>query len=161
MPMTSWRRLGAIAIVLAALTAACGGKLGGAAAPAGNGAPAGPLLYDRIGGRDAIAAVVDDFIANVIADERINAYFAAADVPGLKEKLVDQLCEASGGPCKYTGKNMRDAHADMGVSQADFDALVEDLAKALEAHDVGEREKAELLQAIGAMQPDIVTAGTR
>src|SRR5678815_706317 len=58
-------------------------------------------LYDRLGGKPAITAVVDDFIGNVAGDARINRRFANANIPRLKTMLVDQICEASGGPCKY------------------------------------------------------------
>jgi hemoglobin len=60
-------------------------------------------LYDRLGGKPAIAAVVDDFIGNVAADARINRRFEGADIPRLKGLLVEQICEATGGPCRYTG----------------------------------------------------------
>jgi hemoglobin len=91
----------------------------------------------------------------VVADNRINAMFANADPANLKTKLVDQICEATGGPCKYTGKTMKDAHAGMKITEADFNALVEDLVKALEG--VPEKEQTELLSALAAMKPDIVT----
>ncbi|MBA3453760.1 MAG: group 1 truncated hemoglobin [Deltaproteobacteria bacterium] len=113
-------------------------------------------LYDRLGGKDAITAVVDDFVANVAADARINAFFANADITNLKAKLVDQICEASGGPCKYTGKSMKESHAGMGVKEEHFNALVEDLVKSLDKFKVGEKEKTELLTALGSMKPDIV-----
>lgn len=113
-------------------------------------------LYDRLGKKDAIVAVVDDFVANVAADARINAFFANADVPAFKAKLVDQICEVSGGPCKYTGKNMKEAHTGMGVKDEDFNALVEDLIKSLDKFKVPEKEKGELLTALGAMKEDIV-----
>ena len=85
-------------------------------------------LYDRLGGKESIVAVVDDFVGRVAADTRINAYFSAtaADperLAAFKGMLVDQICEAAGGPCKYTGKDMKAAHAGMGISGADFDAL--------------------------------------
>jgi hemoglobin len=89
-------------------------------------------LYDRLGGKPAITAVVDDFAARVAADRRINRFFANSDIPSFKAKLVDQICEASSGPCKYTGKDMKTAHAGMGVTNADFDALVEDLVATLD-----------------------------
>src|SRR5437879_2769598 len=92
-------------------------------------------LYDRLGGKKAITAVVDEFVGRVAADSRINKYFmAAASDPkrltSFKMKLVDQICETSGGPCKYKGKDMKSAHAGMGITSADFDALVEDLVGA-------------------------------
>ncbi len=114
-------------------------------------------LYERLGGKPAIQAVVDDFISNVAADARINGFFANADIPRLKRMLVDQICEASGGPCKYTGKSMKEAHAGMGITEAHFNALVEDLVKSLEKFRVPEREQKELLTALAAMKPDIVS----
>ena len=114
-------------------------------------------LYDRLGGKPAITAVVDDFTARVAADRRINRFFANTDVPAFKAKLVDQICEASGGPCKYTGKDMKTAHAGMGITDADFNALVEDLVATLDKFKVPEKEKGELLGALGPMKKDIVT----
>ena len=114
-------------------------------------------LYDRLGGKPAITAVVDDFVGNVAADSRINGFFARANVPHLKMMLVDQICEASGGPCKYTGRDMKSAHAGMGVGDAQFGALVEDLVKSLDKFKVPAREKNELLAALGSMKKDIVT----
>jgi hemoglobin len=115
-------------------------------------------LYDRLGGKDAISGVVDDFVANVAADTRINAMFANADIPNLKTKLVDQICQATGGPCTYTGKNMKDAHTGMNIKEADFNALVEDLKKSLDKFNVPEKEQSELLGALATMKGDIVTA---
>ena len=113
-------------------------------------------LYDRLGGKEAITAVVDDFVGNVAADERINAFFANADIPHLKQMLVDQICQASGGPCTYAGKNMVEAHTGMNIKDADFGALVEDLVKSLDKFKVPDAEKNELLGALGGMKPDIV-----
>ncbi len=84
--------------------------------------------------------MVDDFVGHVAADTRINALFAATDIPHLKMELVDQICQASGGPCKYTGKSMKEAHKGMGISTANFNALVEDLVWALDQNKVGEKE---------------------
>ena len=143
--------------LLAALsfTAACGGKSKGPDTGGGTGT-ADKTLYDRLGGKDAITAVVNEFVANVAADARINEFFKNADINGLKTKLVDQICEAAKGPCKYTGKNMKDAHAGMGVKEEHFNALVEDLVKALDKFKVGDKEKGELLAALGGMKDDIV-----
>lgn len=113
-------------------------------------------LYDRLGGKPAITAVVDDFIANVAADRRINERFQGGNIPRLKTMLVDQICEASGGPCKYTGKNMLEAHRSMNIKDAEFTALVEDLIKSLDKFKVPAQEKNELLTALGGMKKDIV-----
>lgn len=113
-------------------------------------------LYERLGGKAAITAVVDEFVARVAADKRINMFFAHTDIAHLKMQLVEQICEASGGPCKYMGKSMKDAHRGMGVSGADFNALVEDLVGALDKFKVGKTEKEQLLGALGPMQKDIV-----
>jgi hemoglobin len=118
-------------------------------------------LYDRLGGKKAITAVVDEFVGRVAGDKRINAYFGAtasdpARLNTFKANLVDQICEASGGPCKYKGKDMKSAHMGMGISGADFDALVEDLVSALDKFKVGPHEKDQLLGALGPMKADIV-----
>lgn len=113
-------------------------------------------LYDRLGGQGAITAVVDDFVGNVAADKRINGFFARADVPRLKGNLVDQICQATGGPCVYKGKDMVTAHKGMGISDADFGALVEDLVKTLDKFNVPAKEKGELLNILGPLKPQIV-----
>jgi hemoglobin len=118
-------------------------------------------LYQRLGGKKSITAVVDEFVGRVAADTRINHYFAAtaADpqrLASFKMKLVDQICMAGGGPCKYTGKDMKSAHMGMGITTADFNALVEDLVGALDKFKVGDREKGELLGVLGPMKTDIV-----
>ena len=113
-------------------------------------------LYQRLGGKEAITAVVDDFIGNVAADARINKRFANANIPRVKMLLVEQICAASGGPCTYTGRDMTTAHTGMNIQSAEFDALVEDLVKSLDKFKVPEREKGELLGALGGMKPAIV-----
>ena len=113
-------------------------------------------LYDRLGGKVAITAVVDDFVGRVAADSRINGKFANTDIPRLKMLLVEQICQASGGPCTYSGRSMKATHAGMGVSSSDFDALVGDLVATLNKFKVPEREKSELLGALGPMKGDIV-----
>ena len=119
---------------------------------------AGASLYDRLGGKPAITAVVDDFVGNVAADSRINGFFATTDIPRLKRLLVEQICAGSGGPCTYGGRDMRTAHSGMGVNDAHFNALVEDLVKTLDKFKVPEREKGELLGLLAPMKRDIVTA---
>lgn len=113
-------------------------------------------LYDRLGGKPAIMAVVDDFVGRVATDKRINGKFTTANIPRLKAMLVDQICQASGGPCTYTGRDMKTTHAGMGISGEEFDALVGDLVATLNKFKVGERERNELLGALGPMKKDIV-----
>jgi len=113
-------------------------------------------LYDRLGGKTAITAVVDSFVAKVAADTRINKKFAKSDVGRVKTMLVDQICAATGGPCTYTGRSMKDAHKNMGVTEGEFNALVEDLTATLNAFKVGQSEQRELLSTLGAMKADIV-----
>lgn len=118
--------------------------------------PKGKSLYERLGGKEAITAVVSTFVSKVGADKRINGYFASTDLTKLKMHLVNQICEASGGPCKYTGRTMKQTHAGMGVTDAAFAALVEDLVSALDHHKVGKTEKDDLLAVLGPMKGDIV-----
>ena len=113
-------------------------------------------LYDRLGGQPAIVAVVDDFVGNVAADARINARFANANIPRLKQLLVEQICAGTGGPCKYTGRDMKSSHRGMNITDAQFNALVEDLVKTLDKFNVPKKEQGELLAILGPMKPDIV-----
>ena len=114
-------------------------------------------LYDRLGGIDAIRAVVDDFVGNVAADKRINKFFANADIPRLKNNLVNQICQGTGGPCVYTGRSMKETHAGMGVRSSHFNALVGDLGKTLKKFKVPAREQKELVAILAPMKKDIVT----
>jgi hemoglobin len=116
-------------------------------------------LYQRLGGQEAITAVVDDFVANVAADSRINARFGSTDIPGLKRLLVEQICAGTGGPCTYTGRDMKTTHAGMGIKDAEFGALVEDLVRTLDKFQVPAAEKNELLGILGPMKSDIVEPG--
>ncbi len=118
-------------------------------------------LYERLGKTEAITAVVDEFLKNVVGDDRINKFFADTvkdpkQVAKLRQNLIDQICEATGGPCKYKGKKMEKAHKGMNISDQDFGALVEDLVKALDKFNVPATEKNELLGALAALKGDIV-----
>jgi hemoglobin len=118
-------------------------------------------LYSRLGGKKAITTVVDEFVGIVANDGRINKFFAetAGDPNRLarfKANLVDQICQVTGGPCKYKGKAMAPAHKGMGITDADFNALVEDLVAALNKFNVPEAERNELLAILGPMKPNIV-----
>ena len=114
-------------------------------------------LYDRLGGQPAIVAVVNDFVANVASDKRINAFFAKADIPNLKARLVEQICAGTGGPCAYRGKDMKTAHAGMGIQSRDFNALVQDLGKSLKKFKVPKKEQGELVAILAPLKKDIVS----
>ena len=118
-------------------------------------------LYERLGGKKGVTKVVDDFVGRCAKDERINSFFAAtaADPTRLekfKGKLVDQICNAAGGPCKYKGKAMKAAHQGMGIRGEHFDALVEDLVAALDNAKVAANDKGALLKVLGPMKKQIV-----
>ena len=146
----------AILIPMAALTlTAC------ASAPSetASSPPATPTLYQRLGGREAIKQVVDDFVANLAADPRVNARFKgldAAKMARLQTDLADQICDVTGGPCAYLGRDMKTVHAGMNITEAEWNASVEDLVKTLNKFKVGPKEQQELLGTLGGMKKDIV-----
>jgi hemoglobin len=105
---------------------------------------------------DAITAVVHDFRDRVAGDARINQKFARTDLGRLTKMLIDQVCEATGGPCKYTGRSMKEAHAGMKVTTGEFSALVDDLVATLNKFKVGKGEEDELLGVLGPLMPEIV-----
>lgn len=113
-------------------------------------------LYERLGGIEAITAVVDSFVARCAGDDRINPKFERTDVPRLKKMLVDQVCEATGGPCTYAGRDMKETHDGMGVTAGEFDALVGDLVATLDEFNVPKAEQDELLGLLAPMRGDIV-----
>ena len=115
-----------------------------------------PTLYERVGGMEAIAAVVDEAVRNIAADTRINRRFAGAKHAQLTNNLVDLFCVRTGGPCSYRGVDMSTAHEGMQIRDDEFDALVEDLMKAFDTFKVPEPEKRELLAILTQMRGAIV-----
>ena len=113
-------------------------------------------LYDRLGGGEAVTAVIEDFVGRCAGDDRINGKFARTDIPRLKAKLIEQVTWASGGPATYTGRSMLETHTGMGVTAGEFDALVEDLVSTLNAFSVPAAEQQELLGILGPLRSDIV-----
>ena len=113
-------------------------------------------LYERLGGIEAITAVVESFRDRVASDDRINLKFARTDLARLRKMLIDQVCEATGGPCHYNGRSMKEAHAGMAVTKGEFDALVDDLVATLNEFKVPGSEQSELLAILGPLQSEIV-----
>ena len=144
--------LGTLAVLVGCVET---GGVNGAGRPQA-GSTATKSLYERLGGKPAITAVVDQFVANVAADGRINSRFASTDIRRLKGHLVDQVCSATGGPCRYQGRDMKRTHVGMQISNTDFGALVQDLVAALDKFNVPAGEKNELLGLLGPMKKDIV-----
>jgi len=116
-------------------------------------------LYERLGGYDAIAAVVDDFIGRLVADKRFNKFFVGHSEDSLKkirQHVVDQFCAAAGGPCLYTGRDMRTSHHGLGITNDDWDASAKHLVETLDKFKVPEKEKNDLLAFVTSLKKDIV-----
>ena len=118
-------------------------------------------LFDRLGGKEAIQAVVSDFVDTVGGDKRIENEKVAQrlktiDINQLKALLVDQVCMGTGGPCEYKGRDMKVTHDGLGITDAEFDYVVDDLVQTLNKYKVPEKEQNELLAILGPMRPDIV-----
>jgi hemoglobin len=118
-------------------------------------------LYKRLGGYDALAAVTDDFIGRLATDPQLGKFFvghSTASLKRIRQLVVEQLCEATGGPCYYIGRSMKESHAGMNISDADWDAAVKHLVATLDKFKVPQKEKDEVLGAISGLKADIVTA---
>lgn len=118
-----------------------------------------PTLYKRLGGYDAVAAVTDDFLARLAAETQFQPFFrghSTDSMARLRQHVVDQLCAATGGPCVYTGRDMKTTHAGLGITEKDWDLAVKDLVATLDKFNVPAKEKSEVLGAISALKKDIV-----
>ena len=116
-------------------------------------------LYARLGGYDAIALVVDDFITRLATDKRFERFFTGFSDDSkkrLRQHILDQFCAAAGGPCVYTGREMRTSHKGLGITEADWDAAAKHLVEALDKYKVPETEKNELLAFVVSQKKDIV-----
>ena len=118
-----------------------------------------PSLYKRLGGYDALAAVTDDFIGRLIADPQMQRFFVGHSNDSkarIRQLIVDQLCNVTGGPCVYIGRTMKAAHAGMGITQANWDGAVQHLVATLTKFNVPQKEKDEVLAAVSSLKADIV-----
>jgi hemoglobin len=119
-----------------------------------------PTLYTRLGGEPAISKVVDDLCTNMIASDKIRddhkEHLLKPDIRPVKRKLIDQIGEATGGPQTYTGKSMLEAHRGLGITNAEFDATVAALVKAMDTNKVSKEEQDKLLKLLAPMRSDIV-----
>ncbi len=116
-------------------------------------------LYQRLGGYDAIAAVTDDFLGRLASEKQFARFFGGASEDSMKklrQHVVDQLCNATGGPCNYTGRDMRTSHKGLGITQSDWDVAVQHLVASLDKFKVPDAEKNEVLGAVSSLKKDIV-----
>ncbi len=128
------------------------------AGPPGDAAPAERSLYDRLGGKDGVDAIVDAFAKNILADPRVSKFFKKNKdaLAHFKQAMAEQICQLAEGGCQYTGKDMKEAHKGMGIADAQFDAVVEDLKLALDEKGASDQDKAELFAGLAPMRTDIV-----
>jgi hemoglobin len=119
----------------------------------------GKSLYERIGGYNALAAVVDDFIGRLVSDKRFEKFFAGHSDDSkkrIRQHILDQFCAATGGPCIYLGRDMKTSHAGLGITESDWDAAAKHLVASLDKFKVPEKEKGEVLAFVTNLKKDIV-----
>jgi hemoglobin len=149
MNIKTWKSIGLI--LLASLSITAGARA----------AEAGRSLYERLGGQPAIEAVASGLVDSILVDGRVNKWFAhaassPANTAAYKAKLSDFICQNTGGPCKYTGRDMVTAHKGRGVTGEAFDAVVQDLVGVLDRLKVPAKEQGEILAILGPLKASIV-----
>lgn len=116
-------------------------------------------LYERVGGYNALAAVVDDFIVRLVTDKQFEKFFSGHSNDSkkrIRQHILDQFCAATGGPCVYTGRDMKTTHAGLGITEAQWDAAAKHLVASFDKFKVPEKEKGELLAFVTSLKKDIV-----
>ncbi|MBP0599478.1 group 1 truncated hemoglobin [Herbaspirillum sp. LeCh32-8] len=118
---------------------------------------ADPSLFNDLGGLPVIRPLVADFVAIMLQDDRIRHTFAGTNLERLDKTLVEQFCQISGGGCAYTGDPMKEVHQGLKLTNAHFNALVEDLQLAMDKHGIPSHTQNRLLALLAPMQRDTVT----
>lgn len=116
-------------------------------------------LYERLGGYNAIAAVVDDFVGRSVADKQLGRFFIGHSTDSkkkLRQLIVDMICEATGGPCIYTGRDMKTVHTGLNITESDWQVSVKLLTATLDKFKVPQKEKDDVFAAVSGLKPDIV-----
>ncbi len=116
-------------------------------------------LYKRLGGYDALAAVTDDFLNRLATDAQLGRFFVGASADSqkkIRQHIVDFLCQATGGPCIYHGRDMKTSHAGLKITENDWQSTVKHLVATLDKFQLPKKEKDEVLAAISALKADIV-----
>ena len=155
--MTHSKTLIALAVSLGGLLAAPAFAQTAAAQAAATAAAAPAGLYQALGEKPGITRLMDDFVNRVVKDPRIGGHFKDTKPVALKESLTDQICQLSGGPCKYEGADMKSAHADMDINKGHFNALVEVLQSAMDAQGIPFAQQNRLLALLAPMHRDVIT----
>jgi hemoglobin len=135
-----------------ALSALAAAALGGCATQR----HAETTLYQDLGGKEGIAAIVEAMLINTAEDERVAATFAAANLVRLRRLLEEQFCNVTDGPCEYTGFSMRESHRGMVVTETEFNATVEALVDAMDELRVAQTTQNRLLARLAPLQAEIV-----
>ena len=116
-------------------------------------------LYTRVGGYDALALVVDDFIKRLATDPKFAKFFSGFSADSqkrLRQHILDQFCKAAGGPCEYVGRDMKTTHTGLGITEAEWDAAAKHLVAAMDKYKVPQAEKDELMAFVATQKKDIV-----
>lgn len=116
-------------------------------------------LYERLGGYNGLSAVVDDFIGRLVTDQQFSRFFSGFSTDSkkrIRQHIVDQFCEATGGPCIYIGRSMKMSHAGIGITENDWNAAAKHLVASLDKFKVPEKEKNEVLAFVTKLKADIV-----
>jgi hemoglobin len=146
----SFRRKTVLALVVALIVTTSGMAYG---------MPQDKSLYDRLGGYNALALVVDDFIVRLVTDKQFDKFFVGHSTDSkkhIRQHILDQFCAATGGPCLYTGRDMKMSHSGLGITNAEWDAAAKHLVASLDKYKVPEKEKSEVLAFVTTLKKDIV-----
>jgi hemoglobin len=159
--MTRVMRRMILAVGVVAGGACSSGGSPAAATEAAVAPPKSNALYLSLGGYDAIAALTDDFIGRMLKDSTLAPFFAGLTKPELqriRQMVVDQLCAATGGPCVYVGRDMKEVHAKLSITAADWQEAVRDLNASLDKFGIGRSDRNQLLAIVRTLEADIVSA---
>ena len=146
-------------ITLACFLCASWGGLASIAAAQSQPTSASPSLYQRLGGYDPLAAVTDDFLGRLAGDKQMSRFFVGVSADSLRklcQHVVDQLCEATGGPCYYFGRSMKTVHTGLGITESDWQLTVKHLIATLDKFKVPAKEREEVLTMVSSLKREIV-----
>lgn len=116
-------------------------------------------LYDRLGGYDGISGVVDDFIGRLVSDKQFEKFFIGQSTDSrkkIRQHIIDQFCAATGGPCLYTGREMKTAHAGLGITEAEWNNAAKLLVASLDKYRVDDKSKNDVIAFVSTLKKDIV-----